>query len=94
MHTVTNQRSITNTCPCYLLVADSAVIIGSYDSAEDAKAAQEAGVPNIKDADWGALRVIAPGETDSCAYTQTVPLTTHQKAEVEAGHTPPGFWVV
>jgi hypothetical protein len=82
MNCINKKHSITNTSDKYLLVGNCHEIIAAYDTADEANADINNKVPSIEDSPWGVVQILSPADSISGEYSQMIPKTASQKAEI------------
>lgn len=80
MQTITSHFSFSNTSDKHLLVGNCREIIAAYDSRVEAAADIGCRIPSIDDSPWVSAHIVAPGQTISGDYCQSIPMTASEEA--------------
>jgi hypothetical protein len=81
---ITTTRSFTNTSDKFILVGSARKIIAAYDTMGEAVEDFVIQIPSIEDSEWGAVRILSPGETWTFEHACRMPLTASQKVAADA----------
>jgi hypothetical protein len=83
-HSMATTHSITNTSDKFILVGNARKIISAYDTMGEAVEDFVIQIPSIEDSEWGAVRILSPGETWTGEFACRLPLTSAEKVKNDA----------